>query len=218
MVKMDLSPGPEVIWKYFDTQNQQIREQMAQLGDLYLEANKYINVISRKDIGRLYLHHVLHSLVIAKTDYLKDANHVLDLGTGGGFPGIPLAIFLPHIRFHLIDGTSKKISVVQKIVDALALNNVTTYHSRAEDYVGPADIIISRAVAKTQQILKWGKMIYDKQPSPPRIHRYVLLKGGDPQEEIRVLSGKSDHCFISSFFEETYFQLKFIMYIEQHST
>ena len=145
----------EVINKYFPRLTENQRSQFAQIPDLYADWNSKINVISRKDISEIMTHHVLHSLAIAKYIQFKPEAKVLDLGTGGGFPGIPLAIFFPETQFILMDGTGKKIQVVQAVADALGLDNVTAIHGRAEESKSKVDFVVSRAVAPLGQLAEW---------------------------------------------------------------
>lgn len=149
--------GPELIQQYFPNLSDAQQAQFAQLGELYAHWNQQINVISRKDIDLLYERHVLHSMGIALAKALRPGMKVLDIGTGGGFPGIPLAIFYPNTEFHLVDSIGKKIKVVQAVADALELKNVTATHERAEKVAGSVDYITARAVTKTTGLLDWSR-------------------------------------------------------------
>ncbi|MCL4108701.1 UNVERIFIED_CONTAM: hypothetical protein GTU68_007019 [Idotea baltica] len=182
------------------------------LGSMYRELNAHVNVISRKDIDMLYLHHVLHSLAIAKVVEFPGGEKILDLGTGGGFPGIPLAILFPQTHFTLIDGTRKKIAVVQQVVDRLALSNVVALPVRAEDLEGSFDFVVSRAVAKVDKLLAWGEPLLKKTQEKSR-GGFLLLKGGDLHEEISSVQKPVAQFPIGSYFEESYFEEKYILHL-----
>lgn len=205
------------IEKYFPDLNDRQREQLAALDTLYREWNSKINVVSRKDIDQLYLHHVLHSLAIAKVIQFKPGARLLDLGTGGGFPGIPLAILFPDAHFTLVDGTRKKITVVTAVAEALGLSNVTAMAVRAEELKGRQfDFIISRAVAPLRQLCDWSfKLVADKQRHAMP-NGLLALKGGDVQAEIRELPKGSytERWPISRFFADPYFEEKYIVYVQ----
>ncbi len=205
----------ELITKYFSDFTHQQLKQLAALGPLYKEWNNKINVISRKDIDSLYEKHVLHSLSIAAVfDFEKDAE-IIDIGTGGGFPGIPLAIFFPEVKFHLVDSIGKKLKVVQAVTEHLGLKNVTVQHIRAEAIKDRKfDYVVSRAVAALKELWNWSKPLLKKSTShgkyPPGL---ICLKGGDLAQEIQ----ESDTCprimEIAEIFPESYFREKFILYI-----
>ncbi len=205
------------IEQFFPDLNDQQREQLAALDTLYREWNSKINVVSRKDIDQLYLHHVLHSLAIAKVIQFKPGARLLDLGTGGGFPGIPLAILFPQAHFTLVDGTRKKITVVTAVAEALGLTNVTAMAVRAEELKGRQfDFIISRAVAPLRQLCDWSfKLIADKQRHAMP-NGLLALKGGDIQAEIRELPKGSytEYWPISRFFGDPYFEEKYVVYVQ----
>lgn len=205
------------IEQFFPDLNDRQREQLAALDTLYREWNGKINVVSRKDIDQLYLHHVLHSLAIAKVIQFKPGARLLDLGTGGGFPGIPLAILFPQAHFTLVDGTRKKITVVTAVAEALGLTNVTAMAVRAEELKGRQfDFIISRAVAPLRQLCDWSfKLIADKQRHAMP-NGLLALKGGDIQAEIRELPKGSytEHWPISRFFGDPYFEEKYVVYVQ----
>ena len=205
----------ELITKYFaDFSDKQI-EQLTMLQDLYGEWNDKINVISRKDIDSLYQKHVLHSLAIAAQFPFSEGLEIIDIGTGGGFPGIPLAIFFPEVNFYLSDSIAKKIKVVNEISSALELKNVEAHHGRVESIKGRKfDFAVSRAVAPLQELWKWGKpMIRNERKLEDYKNGLICLKGGDLTEEIAA-SGLRPHSIeIKSFFQEDFFTEKFILYV-----
>ena len=206
----------ELIHKYFPDLTEIQIAQFAQLGDLYKEWNDKINVISRKDIDNIYLHHVLHSLAIAKVMKFKDGTQVLDLGCGGGFPGIPMAIMFPKVQFTLIDGTRKKILVVNEVAQAIGLTNAKGLHVRAEEHKEQYDFVITRAVALVEKLVNWtDKLIHNKHKNtfPNGI---IALKGGKVKEEIAQTTNKvySEVYPIKDIFEEEYYGEKFVIYIQ----
>ena len=197
--------------KYFPEISELQKDQFRQLYDLYFQMNQEVNVISRKDIHKLYLHHVLHSLSIARKFKFSSEQKILDLGTGGGFPGIPLAIFFPTTKFCLIDGTKKKIRVVNEIIKSLDLKNVTAVADRAESHSGKYHFVVTRAVAKLPVLWNWVKPLLFKDPGSG----LIALKGGDIIQELKELPKylERDITFINSIFSEEYFEEKFIVYI-----
>lgn len=201
------------IIKYFPKLTERQREQFAALLPLYEDWNAKINVISRKDMGNFYEHHVLHSLAIAKVQPFKTMADILDVGTGGGFPGIPLAIMFPHANFYLIDSIGKKIKVVQNVAESLQLKNVRAEQIRAEQVEGDYDFIVSRAVTDLSQFTGWvrGKV------SDSHYHRLrngiLYLKGGDLAEELAPFKKKVRTWDISDFYEEEFFQTKKVIYL-----
>ena len=201
------------IIKYFPELTERQREQFAALLPLYEDWNAMINVISRKDMGNFYEHHVLHSLAIAKVQPFKTMADILDVGTGGGFPGIPLAIMFPHANFYLIDSIGKKIKVVQNVAESLQLKNVRAEQIRAEQVEGDYDFIVSRAVTDLSQFTGWvrGKV------SDSHYHRLrngiLYLKGGDLAEELAPFKKKVRTWDISDFYEEEFFQTKKVIYL-----
>ena len=206
----------ELILKYFPDLTERQKSQFAQLENLYREWNNKINVISRKDIDNIYLHHVLHSLAIAKVIQFKKGSKVLDLGCGGGFPGIPLAIMFPDVQFTLIDGTRKKIKVVNEVAEAIGLTNAKGVHVRAEEHTEKYDFVIIRAVALVEKLVNWtGKLIHDdhKNSFPNGI---IALKGGNVVEEIGQTNNKvySEVYPIKDIFDEKYYDEKFVIYIQ----
>ena len=205
------------ILKYFPNLTEEQQNQFALLLPLYKEWNEKINVVSRKDIDNLYLHHVLHSLAIAKVLRFKDGSRILDLGTGGGFPGIPLAILHPSVSFMLVDSTAKKIRVVQEVAEALGLKNVEAQHIRVEDIKGQQfDFVVTRAVTSLDQLFRWSRKLIKNKHINILPNGIFALKGGSIREEIKAL-GKGqyvDITNISKFFEEEYFEEKVVAYVQ----
>ncbi len=206
------------ILKYFPNLTDEQQNQFAALSPLYKEWNEKINVISRKDIDNLYLHHVLHSLAIAKVVNFKDGTHILDLGTGGGFPGIPLAILYPSVSFLLVDSTAKKIRVVQEVADALGLKNVEAQHIRVEDIKKGVqfDFVVTRAVTSLEQLFRWSRRLIKTKHINALPNGILALKGGNIREEIVTL-GKGqyvDLTNISKLFKEEYFEEKVVAYVQ----
>lgn len=202
----------EIIRKYFDDFSPVQEEQLASLAGLYSEWNSKINVISRKDMDNFYLHHVLHSLSIAARFQFGKNDEVMDLGTGGGFPGIPLAIFFPDTQFLLVDSINKKLTVIREVAAALGLNNVSVRHSRAEDIKDKKfDTVVSRAVAPLGDLWKWSRPLLRKsQGEGP--NGLVCLKGGDLTLEIAESNCKPFVWDIHSMFAEDYFREKYILF------
>lgn len=196
--------------KYFPELSVAQREQFEKTLELYRFWNDRINVISRKDTDALELHHLLHSLSIVKA-FPFSGGRVLDFGTGGGFPGIPLAIYYPHISFHLVDSIQKKIKVVQEISKELGLSNVTTTVIRVEQLHATYDYITCRAVAPLSQIYAWTKHLHHRASTQVN-HGWHLLKGGDLHQEISDLGRRMHRVPISSFFTEEYFKEKFVLH------
>jgi 16S rRNA (guanine527-N7)-methyltransferase len=202
-----------IIHKYFPDLSDAQKAQIDALGALYAEWNGQINVISRKDIEGLYERHVLHSLSIAKFANFPDGSKILDIGTGGGFPGIPLAILFPNCQFHLVDSIAKKIKVVSEVADALGLQNLTSEHQRAEKVKSKYDYIVSRAVARTRQITNWTSHLLQSQNELPLSRGYILLKGGDLTEELAEMKRSFQEIEIKDYFDEPFFETKKIIYI-----
>ena len=201
-----------IITKYFGELTDLQKSRFAQLEELYQDWNKKINVVSRKDIDELYLRHVLHSLGIAKIQRFNEGSSVLDVGTGGGFPGIPLAILFPEVDFTLVDAIGKKIKVVQEVVDGLELDNVTALHSRVEDINGQFDFIVSRAVAAMPTFVHWTKGKVKKDSAHERRNGILYLKGGDLTEELAAY--RSAQVFdLSEHFHEDFFETKKVVYL-----
>ena len=202
-----------LIKKYFPAITEKQVKQFDKLLPLYQEWNEKINVVSRKDIENLMLHHVLHSLAIAKFLPFRAGTEVLDVGTGGGFPGIPLAILFPETSFLLVDSIGKKIKVVEGVVEALGLSNVQAKHMRAEDVDQDFEFIMSRAVTRLTPFYYWVK----QKISPNHFHTQrnglLLLKGGDLTEEIAELEKKVKVVDLTSYFEEDFFETKKLVYV-----
>lgn len=184
-----------------------------QLLPLYQEWNEKINVISRKDIDHLYERHVLHSLAISKVINFVSGTKVVDIGTGGGFPGIPLAILFPEVQFHLVDSIGKKINVVNEIVAAIGLQNVTTKKNRAEDLTGSYDFVVSRAVASLPQFYKWVRHLISKDQKNKLPNGVLYIKGGDISVELISTYSKKTIYPISKYFVEDFFQTKKIVHL-----
>lgn len=204
----------ELVFKYFTTLNDEQKEQFAQLEALYHDWNQKINVVSRKDIDELYLRHVLHSMGIAKIQAFNEGAHVLDVGTGGGFPGIPLAILFPNVNFTLVDAIGKKIKVVDEVVEGLQLENVKTYHSRVEDIPGQFDFIVSRAVAAMPTFVHWTKGKIKKDSVHERKNGILYLKGGDLADELKGYETVQTFD-LNEYFEEEFFETKKVVYLPQ---
>lgn len=205
----------ELIQKYFSDFSDNQIGQFAQLGNLYSDWNEKINVVSRKDIDALYEKHVLHSLSIAAQYSFVEGIQVIDIGTGGGFPGIPLAIFFPEVEFHLVDSIAKKIKVVESIAAEIGLKNVTTAHTRAEDIKNRKfDFAVSRAVAPLKDLWRWGKPLLRKEKKMEDLKNgLICLKGGDLTQEIADSTLRPYVQDIYSLFAESYFEEKHILYI-----
>lgn len=189
------------------------KSQLTQLLPLYEEWNAQINVISRKDLDQLYTRHVLHSLAIHKFLQFAPGSRVLDIGTGGGFPGIPLAILHPDVNFVLVDSIGKKIKVVQEVSQALGLTNITAIHERAEKIKGPFDFVVSRAVAEMKLLLQWsnGKMARKQINALP--NGLICLKGGDLKEELKGLSKDIEVYDLQQWFSDPFFETKKLVYV-----
>lgn len=202
----------EAILKHFPYLTDIQKEQFQQLDSLYHEWNEKINVISRKDIDALYTKHVLHSLGIAKIQSFEPGTFVLDVGTGGGFPGIPLAILFPETRFYLIDVIAKKIKVVQAVADALGLKNVKSEQIRAENVKGDFDFIVSRAVTNMPDFVSWVKTKIKKQHKHELKNGILYLKGGDLTEELKDFP-KATLYDLADFFEDEFFETKKVVHL-----
>ncbi|RKW57966.1 MAG: 16S rRNA (guanine(527)-N(7))-methyltransferase RsmG [Prevotella sp.] len=203
----------EEILKYFSNLSDEQQQQFAMLADLYKDWNQKINVVSRKDIDNIYLHHILHSLAIAQYIRFKDETHILDFGTGGGFPGIPLAIVFPKCRFKLIDRTAKKIKVTQEISRAIGLENVIAEQCAGEEEKGKYEFVVSRAVMPLGDLLKITRKNISKQQFNAIPNGLICLKGGDLSAEIRQFKKISDVTPITNWFKEAWFREKNVIYL-----
>jgi len=206
----------EIINKYFTDFTENQLQQFAALKDLYAEWNQKINVISRKDMEHFYEHHVLHSLAIATQFNFPDGYQVMDLGTGGGFPGIPLAIFFPDVHFHLVDSINKKLKVAEAVASKIELKNITVQHVRAEDTKDKKfDVVVSRAVAPLKDLWFWSKPLLKKKPvdQPKKITGLICLKGGDISKEISESGCRPRIREIDKIFEEDFFKEKYILQV-----
>jgi 16S rRNA (guanine527-N7)-methyltransferase len=205
--------GIELIWKYFGALTDEQKHQMEMLYDIYHEWNDKINVISRQDIDNLYEHHVLHSLAIAKFMRFRPDTQVLDIGTGGGFPGIPLAIISPRTHFKLIDSTGKKVTVANAVADYIGLKNCSFQHLRGQEEKGIYDFVVSRAVMPLPELLRIVKKNISKTQRNSVPNGVICLKGGSVEEEIKPVKKKAEVTEISSWFEEEWFKEKKLIYV-----
>ncbi|WP_298642190.1 16S rRNA (guanine(527)-N(7))-methyltransferase RsmG [uncultured Prevotella sp.] len=203
----------EEILKYFPDITEKQKQQYAALYDLYKDWNEKINVISRKDIENLYTHHVLHSLAIAKTLSFRPGTKVLDFGTGGGFPGIPLAIMFPEVEFKMIDGTGKKIRVVNEVASAIGLENINAVHLRGEEEKGKYDFVVSRAVMPLPDLMKIIKKNFLKEGRNSLPNGLICLKGGNVEGEMKPYRKIAEAMEISSWFKDDWFNEKFVIYV-----
>ena len=203
----------EIIYKYFPNLSDTQLEQFAALGELYRDWNTKINVISRKDIDQLYQHHVLHSLAIAKVINFRSGTRILDFGTGGGFPGVPLSILFPECQFKLIDGTGKKIRVAQEVANAIGLKNCAPTHLRGEDEKDKYDFIVNRAVMPLPDLVKLMRKNISKTSQNALPNGVLCLKGGNLQAELQPYHKIVVTTEISQFFSEEWFKEKFVIYL-----
>lgn len=206
MISMDL------ILKYFPELTDKQVQQFAALESLYKEWNAKINVISRKDIDELYLRHVLHSLGIAKVMPFADGSSILDVGTGGGFPGVPLAILFPNCQFHLVDSINKKLKVINGVAESIELTNIRTTHSRVETIDETYDFIVSRAVTAMPEFTKWVKGKISKKQKNVLKNGILYLKGGDLTEELKQYATVKAYL-LSDYFEEDFFETKKVIHL-----
>lgn len=202
-----------MLFRYFPDLTDTQKNQFSKLYDLYKEWNEKINVISRKDIDNLYVNHVLHSLGIAKVVAFNPGVRVLDVGTGGGFPGIPLAIFFPETQFHLVDSIGKKITVVQNVAAGIGLKNVKAEQIRAEQLKEEYDFVVSRAVTRLKEFYGWVRNKVKKKSAHSLYNGILYLKGGDLEEELAELKKPHQIFELSDYFEESFFETKKIVYV-----
>lgn len=208
----------ELIKKHFPKLSPIQNDQYDQLWALYKNWNEKINVISRKDIDNLYINHVLHSLTIAKFIQFKKGTKILDLGTGGGFPAIPLAIFFPEAHFTAIDGTRKKITVVQEIIESVGLTNITTMQKRAEEHKGKYEFVVSRAVAKIAKLKEWTSHLIDIDNQRHTIPNGIIaLKGGALKDEVKELSKRDyfEKINLQKLISEPDYEEKYLLYLQR---
>lgn len=204
----------QIISKYFPDLTEKQKEQFSQLEELYTFWNEQINVISRKDTENFYERHVLHSLGIAKVIQFADGSEILDIGTGGGFPGIPLAILFPDCKFTLVDSIGKKIKVATEVAEVLGLTNVVAIHERAEKIPGKFDFIVSRAVTAMPSFLQWTKGKFKLSKNHSLANGILYLKGGDLTEEMKPVKQKNVIYPLNDYFSEEFFETKKVVYVK----
>lgn len=204
----------EIIFQYFKGINDEQRAQFRALGPLYQEWNAKINVISRKDIDNLYMHHVLHSLGIAKVVNFRQGSNILDIGTGGGFPGIPLAILFPNCKFKLIDSIGKKTRVAAAVANAIGLKNVVVEHRNVIEEKNKYDFVVSRAVMNASDLVKLIRKNVSKEQRNALPNGLICLKGGDMTEEVAPFKNHSEIWELKSYFDDEFFDTKKVMYIQ----
>ena len=201
----------DILTKYFSDFTETQLQQFAALKELYIEWNQKINVISRKDIDNFYEHHVLHCVAIATQFEFKKGSEVMDLGSGGGFPGVPLAIFFPETQFHLVDSINKKLNVATEIATAIGLQNISVQHTRAEDIKNRKfDMVVTRAVAPLKDLWRWSKPLLKKGVAPNGL---VCLKGGDLAKEIFESNCRPRVWEVDKIFSEPFFKEKFMLHV-----
>lgn len=203
----------DIITKYFPALSEKQKEQFAALYDLYYDWNNKINVISRKDIENLYLHHVLHSLAIAKTITFRSGTKIMDMGCGGGFPGVPLAIMFPDVDFHLVDSIGKKIKVATEIANAIGLENIRATHSRAQEIKDKYHFVVSRAVMQLPELIKICCKNIGKEQLNALPNGVICLKGGDIQAEVQPFRNFVEITPLEKIFEEEFFKDKKVVYV-----
>lgn len=204
----------DIIEKYFHNLSDTQRKQFVELGTLYPEWNSKINVISRKDIDNLYPNHILHSLGIAKFTDFKDGSSILDMGTGGGFPGIPLAIMHPNVKFHLVDRIGKKLKVAKDIADRIGLTNVTIQHGDIKEVKGTYDFVVSRAVMDLNDLIPLVKKLISKTNINSIPNGLICLKGGNLTSELQNVKGYSMVEDLKNYFDEEFFDTKKVVYVQ----
>lgn len=204
----------EIIFQYFKDINDEQRAQFRALGPLYQEWNAKINVISRKDIDNLYMHHVLHSLGIAKVVKFRQGSNILDIGTGGGFPGIPLAILFPNCKFKLIDSIGKKTRVAAAVANVIGLKNVVVEHRNVIEEKNKYDFVVSRAVMNASDLVKLIRKNVSKEQRNALPNGLICLKGGDMTEEVAPFKNHSEIWDLKSYFDDEFFDTKKVMYIQ----
>ena len=202
-----------LIEQYFPGLTEKQKQQFHGLKEVYSDWNAKINVISRKDMDHFYIHHVLHSLSIAKVLQFRSGSRILDVGTGGGFPGVPLAIMFPDCHFHLVDSIGKKITVVQEVITALGITNVVAEKKRAEELKSQYDFVVSRAVAQWSEIHRWTSKLILKKGQNSLPNGWLLLKGGDLKEEFKAVRKHIVIHDISDKFPEEFFETKKVVYV-----
>jgi len=210
--RVDKMDSIALIEKYFPSLSEQQREQFARLGEVYAEWNAKINVVSRKDMEHIYLHHILHSLAIAKVCHFADGAQVLDVGCGGGFPSVPLAIMFPNVQFTACDSIGKKIRVVEGVCKAVGVKNIHTVNGRVEQLKEQFDYIVSRAVTDMPTFVGWVRGMVRKGAKGSLPNGILYLKGGDLTEELQASGRKWERHYISEFFEEEFFETKQVVY------
>lgn len=205
----------EQIVNYFPTLNPKQQSQFKKMYELYVDWNAQINVISRKDIDSFYTRHVLHSLAIAKFISFHPGTRVFDVGTGGGFPGVPLAVFFSEVEFHLIDSTGKKIKVIDAVVESLGLENIKTHNKRMEEIPLQADFVVCRAVAPMQTLVNWTGDKFEKKTKNSLPNGFICLKGGDLTEELKAFP-KAQQLSLQSYFSDPFFETKKLVYLPRY--
>ncbi|WP_329905272.1 16S rRNA (guanine(527)-N(7))-methyltransferase RsmG [Porphyromonas pogonae] len=203
----------DIIYKYFPNLTEKQKEQFGQLDEVYRDWNSKINVISRKDIDELYCHHILHSLGITQMLHFKDGTSIIDFGTGGGFPGIPLAIMFPKCTFLLVDSIGKKVKVAQAVADAIGLTNVRTLHGRAEAIDEKFDFVVSRAVMRLDELVPMARKLVHHEHHNGLPNGIICLKGGDLQSETKPYRNQVDIHDLYPTFDEDYFKTKKVIYL-----
>jgi 16S rRNA (guanine527-N7)-methyltransferase len=203
----------DILFKYFPDLTPLQKEQFTALKPLYIDWNSKINVISRKDMDSFYLHHVLHSLAIARFINFKPGSQIIDIGTGGGFPGIPLSIFFPEVKFSLVDSIAKKIKVVTAIADAIEIKNTRAVQSRSENFKGKFDFIVSRAVTNLPDFVRQTQHLIAKKPINAIPNGILYLKGGDLNQEISPFKNKVFISEIGDWFDEPFFETKKLVHL-----